>query len=75
MKLVVVESPTKCRTIQKFLGHEYMVAASVGHVRDLPKNNKKAIDIKGGFIPHYEIDADKKDILEDLKNIAGKSGH
>jgi len=73
MKLVVVESPTKCRTIQKFLGHEYMVAASVGHVRDLPKNNKKAIDIKGGFIPHYEIDEDKKNILEDLKNIAEKS--
>ncbi|MEK7121254.1 MAG: type I DNA topoisomerase, partial [Patescibacteria group bacterium] len=73
MQLVVVESPTKCRTIQKFLGHEYMVAASVGHVRDLPKSNKKAIDIKGGFIPHYEIDKDKKEILEDLKNIARKS--
>ncbi len=73
MNLLLVESPTKCKTIQKFLGPTYKVRASVGHVRDLPKSNKKAIDIKGGFIPHYEISPGKKEILEDLKNIADKS--
>lgn len=73
MNLVIVESPTKSRTISKFLGSNFSVRASVGHVRDLPKSNKKAIDIKGGFIPHYEIDKDKKVILEDLKNLTQKS--
>ncbi len=73
MNLVIVESPTKSRTISKFLGDGFSVRASVGHIRDLPKSNKKAIDIKGGFIPHYEIDKDKTDILEDLKNLANKS--
>src|SRR3989344_523470 len=73
MNLVIVESPTKSRTISKFLGKNFSIRASVGHVRDLPKSNKKAIDIKGGFVPHYEIDKDKVDILEDLKNVADKS--
>ncbi len=73
MNLVIVESPTKSKTISKFLGSGFSVRASVGHVRDLPKSNKKAIDIKGGFIPHYEIDKDKMEILDDLKNIAEKS--
>ena len=73
MNLVIVESPTKCKTISKFLGGNFSVRASVGHVRDLPKSNKEAINIKGGFIPHYEIDKDKRGILEDLKNIAQKS--
>ena len=73
MNLVIVESPTKSKTISKFLGSGFSVRASVGHVRDLPKSNKKAIDIKGGFIPHYEIGEDKVDILKDLKNIAEKS--
>ena len=73
MNLVIVESPTKSKTMSKFLGSGFSVRASVGHVRDLPKSNKKAIDIKGGFIPHYEIDKDKMEILDDLKNIAEKS--
>jgi DNA topoisomerase-1 len=73
MNLVIVESPTKSKTISKFLGGGFSVRASVGHVRDLPKSNKKAIDIKGGFIPHYEISPGKSEILEDLKNIAEKS--
>lgn len=73
MNLIIVESPTKSKTISKFLGGGFSVRASVGHVRDLPKSNKKAIDIKGGFIPHYEISPGKKDILADLKNIAEKS--
>ena len=54
-KLLIVESPSKAKTIGKYLGHDYIVKASVGHVRDLPKSNKNALDIEGGFIPHYEI--------------------
>ena len=53
MKLLIVESPAKAKTISKYLDGEYTVVASIGHVRDLPKSNKKAIDIEGGFIPHY----------------------
>jgi len=55
MKLVIVESPAKSKTIHKYLGRDYTVKASVGHVRDLPKSNKNAIDIAHGFVPHYEI--------------------
>ena len=73
MNLVIVESPMKSRTISKFLGSNFSIRASVGHIRDLPKSNKKAIDIKGGFVPHYEIDKDKISILEDLKSVAEKS--
>lgn len=73
MNLVIVESPTKSKTISKFLGKDFVVRASVGHVRDLPKSNKKAIDIDGGFIPHYVVDADKKEILSDLEKNAEKA--
>lgn len=73
MQLVIVESPTKSKTISKFLGSGFSVRASVGHIRDLPKSNKKAIDIKGGFIPHYEISPGKKHILDDLKKTAEKA--
>jgi len=51
MKLVIVESPSKSKTISKYLGDGYVVKASVGHVRDLPKSNKKAVDIEGGLFP------------------------
>ena len=60
MNLVIVESPTKIKTVSKYLKGDYIVRASVGHIRDLPKNNKKAIDIPGGFIPHYEISKGKE---------------
>lgn len=73
MNLVIVESPTKSKTISKYLGGKYSVQASVGHVRDLPKSNKKAIDIKGGFIPHYEISPDKIHIIEELKKTVKKA--
>ena len=63
MKLVIVESPAKSKTISKYLGNDFKVVASVGHVRDLPKSNKKAVDIEGGFIPHYEI-AKGKDLSQ-----------
>ena len=53
VKLLIVESPSKAKTIEKYLDGAYTVRASVGHIRDLPKNNKKAIDMEHGFTPHY----------------------
>ena len=73
MKLLIVESPAKAKTIGKYIGSGYEVVASVGHIRDLPKSNKKAIDIEGGFIPHYEISKGKEKILEEIKRLAKKS--
>lgn len=73
MKLLIVESPAKAKTISKYLDNAYKVVASVGHVRDLPKSNKKAIDIEGGFIPHYEISKGKEKIVDEIKNLAKKS--
>lgn len=69
-KLLIVESPAKAKTISKYLDGEYAVRASVGHVRDLPKNNKKAIDIPGGFIPHYEISKGKEKVIAELAELA-----
>ncbi|MDI6820754.1 MAG: type I DNA topoisomerase [Patescibacteria group bacterium] len=71
--LVIVESPTKTKTISKYLDPSFEVHASVGHIRDLPKNNKKAIDISGGFIPHYEISKGKEKIVEEIKKLAKKA--
>ena len=71
--LVIVESPAKAKTIEKYLGKHYHVKASVGHVRDLPKNNDKAIDIKGGFIPHYEVSKGKEKVIQDLREAAKKA--
>lgn len=68
--LVIVESPAKAKTIEKYLGGNYVVRASVGHVRDLPKSNKKAIDIEAGFIPHYEVSPEKKKVISELKSLA-----
>src|SRR2546426_1057301 len=78
MKLVIVESPAKAKTIEKYLSEidksgDFRMRASVGHVRDLPKNNKKAIDIEGGFIPHYEVVAGKAEVIADLKALAKKA--
>ena len=70
MKLVIVESPAKAKTIGKYLGGEYTVVASVGHVRDLPKSNKSAIDIKAGFVPHYVISAGKDKVVNEIKALA-----
>jgi DNA topoisomerase-1 len=71
-KLLIVESPTKARTIQGYLGKDYVVLASVGHVRDLPKSNKDAVDIEGGFLPHYVIPADKREVIEKIERAAKK---
>lgn len=68
--LVIVESPTKAKTIAKFLGKDFHVESSMGHVRDLPKS-KMGIDIDGGtFLPEYEIPATKKKKVSDLKKLA-----
>ncbi|MCC7469769.1 MAG: type I DNA topoisomerase [Bacteroidetes bacterium] len=72
-KLLIVESPAKAKTIEKYLDGEYKVMASIGHIRDLPKSNKKAVDIEGGFVPHYEIPALKKKIVSDLKSASNKA--
>jgi DNA topoisomerase-1 len=69
-KLVIVESPAKAKTIEKYLGKEYIVRSSVGHVRDLPKSNKKAIDIEGGFIPHYETLEKKAKTIAELQKLS-----
>ncbi|MES2216213.1 MAG: type I DNA topoisomerase [Patescibacteria group bacterium] len=73
MKLVIVESPSKSKTISKYLGEGFVVRASVGHVRDLPKSSKKAIDIENGFTPHYEIVAKKEEVLADITSQARKA--
>ena len=67
-QLVIVESPTKAKKLQEFLGKGYAVIASRGHIRDLPSKNPKGIKRavpgveveEGTFIPHYEVDTDKK---------------
>ncbi|MEK7135297.1 MAG: toprim domain-containing protein, partial [Patescibacteria group bacterium] len=73
MKLVIVESPSKAKTIEKYLGKDFRVVASVGHVRDLPKSNKAAIDIPGGFIPHYEVSKGKERVIAEIKSLAKKA--
>lgn len=73
MKLVIVESPSKAKTIQKYLGKVYTVVASVGHIRDLPKSNRQAIDVKGGFVPHYEITPGKESIVSTLSRLTKKA--
>lgn len=69
-KLLIVESPSKAKTIGKYLGKEFVVKASVGHIRDLPKSNKNAIDIENGFVPHYEISKGKEKTVADIANAA-----
>src|SRR5882724_12598741 len=70
--LVIVESPAKAKTIEKFLGKDYVVKSSFGHIRDLPKKGLN-IDLEHNFEPHYEISADKKKVVSDLRKAA--SGH
>jgi DNA topoisomerase-1 len=72
MKLVIVESPTKAKTITRFLGKEYKVLASFGHVRDLPKS-KLGVDIEHDFEPTYTVSADHKDKVKDIKAAAKKA--
>ena len=70
--LVIVESPAKAKTIEKFLGEGYTVKSSFGHIRDLSKKNL-GIDIENGFQPDYEISDDKTKVVSELKSLAKKS--
>ena len=70
--LVIVESPAKAKTIKKYLGGNYEVFASMGHVRDLPKT-RLSVDIKKKFAPQYEIIKGKEKLVEELKELAEKS--
>src|SRR5690242_19241812 len=67
--LVIVESPTKASTINKYLGKQYIVKASLGHIKDLPKSDL-AVDIEKGFEPHYEIIEGKRKLISELKQAA-----
>lgn len=80
MRLIIVESPAKAKTISKYVAdmpefssERVEVRASVGHIRDLPKSNKHAIDIEGGFIPHYEISRGKEKVIADLSKLSAKA--
>ena len=68
-KLVIVESPAKAKTINRYLGSEYVVRASMGHVRDLPAK-KIGVDVENGFAPHYELLAGRKKVVGELKKYA-----
>ena len=67
--LVIVESPAKAKTIEKYLGKDFTVRSSYGHIRDLPKKGM-GIDIEHGFEPHYEITPEKKKVVNELKKLA-----
>ena len=71
-KLLIVESPTKVKSIQKYLGGDYKVMASMGHIRDLPKS-KLGVDIENGFKPQYTNMPDKKELIKTLKQAAADS--
>ncbi len=80
MKLLIVESPSKAKTIEKYLDEsasakadKFTVRASIGHIRDLPKSNKQAIDIGAGFVPHYEISKGKEKVVHELQTLAEKA--
>ena len=71
--LVIVESPAKAKTIEGFLGKDFLVKSSIGHIRDLPKKGGMAIDIENGFAPTYEVSADKKKVVDELSKLSKKS--
>ncbi|MDF1559982.1 MAG: type I DNA topoisomerase [Bacteroidales bacterium] len=71
--LVIVESPAKAKTIEKFLGKDFTVVSSFGHIRDLTKNNL-GVEVEKGFNPVYEVPHDKKKVVSELRKLAGKAG-
>ena len=71
--LVIVESPAKKKIIQGFLGKDFVVESSIGHIRDLPKKGGMAIDIKNGFHPNYVVSEDKTKVVSHLKSVAKKA--
>ena len=70
--LVIVESPAKAKTIEKYLGNEFKVTSSFGHISDLPSKNI-GIDIENDFKPNYEVSSDKKTVVKNLKDLVKKS--
>lgn len=70
--LVIVESPAKAKTIEGYLGTDFVVKSSYGHVRDLPKNDV-AIDVERGFNPVYTVSPDKEEVIKELKKLASKA--
>jgi DNA topoisomerase-1 len=70
--LVIVESPAKAKTIEKFLGKDFVVKSSFGHIRDLSKN-KLGVDLKNGYKPQYVINDDKKKVVDELRKAAGQA--
>ena len=72
MKLIIVESPTKARTLSRFLGKDYQVVSSMGHIRDLPKK-KLSIDIKNSFKPEYALLPQKKEAIKIIKDASKKA--
>ena len=67
--LLIVESPAKAKTIEKYLGKDYKVLSSYGHIRDLPKKGM-SVDIENDFEPTYEVSGDKKKRVSELKKAA-----
>ena len=67
--LVVVESPAKAKTINKYLGRDFKVIASMGHVRDLPKS-KLGVDVEAGFVPDYVVLPDRAKVMKELREAA-----
>ena len=70
--LLIVESPGKVKTIQKYLGSDFTVKASIGHIRDLGQKGM-GIDIQHGFKPEYEVPADKKKVVAELKKLSSEA--
>ena len=71
--MVIVESPAKAKTIEKFLGKDFQVKSSYGHIRDLSKKQGLGIDIEDNFMPDYQISDDKVKVVDELKKLAKKS--
>ncbi len=67
--LVIVESPAKAKTIEGYLGKDFIVRSSFGHIRDLPRGGL-AIDVENGFLPNYEVSSDKKKLISELRKLA-----
>ena len=70
--LVVVESPTKVKTLQKYIGKDYNIAATVGHLKDLPARTM-GVDVEGGFQPIYQAIPGKQKVIHGLKKSAGET--
>src|SRR6266849_2437778 len=70
--LIIVESPAKAKTINKYLGKEYVVHASVGHIKNLPKSNL-GVDLENDYTPTFETIEGKKEVIETLRDAAGRA--